>query len=39
MRACSEQELAAAMDVVEHLLTGVYVLPHRANELPLGKRI
>lgn len=27
----SEQQLGLAMDVVEHLLQGVYILPHHAN--------
>ncbi|MCK4414962.1 MAG: DUF4145 domain-containing protein [Candidatus Eisenbacteria sp.] len=33
-RAHRTEELSAAFDVVEHLLTGVYVLPRRAKKLP-----
>ena len=39
VKAHKTEELGTAMDVVEHLLLGVYVLPGRAKKLPKeGKR-
>jgi len=34
LKAHSEEEIGAAFDVVEYLLTGVYVLPKKAAKLP-----
>jgi len=38
VKAHSIEELSAAMDVAEHLLTSVYVLPKRALSLPKRKK-
>ena len=34
VKAHTTEELGTAMDVIEHLLTGVYILPARAKKLP-----
>jgi hypothetical protein len=38
VQAHSIEELSAAMDVAEHLLTSVYVLPKKARNLPKRKK-